>query len=53
MIYYCILYTQDLVKELKGETSGNFKAVLVGLCQTPIEFDCDQLKKAMKVNYIV
>merc|ERR1712170_26787 len=42
------MYGKDLVKELKSETSGSFKTILEGLCQTPAEFDADQLRKAMK-----
>ena len=50
LILCCVLMCQDLVKELKSETSGNFKTVLAGLCMSPAHFDCDQLKKAMKVR---
>ena len=45
---YTTMYSKDLPKELKGESSGNFKAVLMGLCQSPTEFMADQLRKAMK-----
>jgi hypothetical protein len=38
------------VKELKSETSGNFKTVLEALCLSAAEFDASQLKKAMKVG---
>ena len=46
---YSTMYGKDLVKELKSESSGNFKAVLMGLCQSTPEFMADQLRKAMKV----
>ncbi|ELT98870.1 hypothetical protein CAPTEDRAFT_153823 [Capitella teleta] len=45
---YKTLFSKDLQKELKSESSGNFKNVLMGLCQSPTEFMADQLRKAMK-----
>ncbi|ELU00440.1 hypothetical protein CAPTEDRAFT_158666 [Capitella teleta] len=42
------MFGKDLVKELKSETSGNFKTILEGLCLSAAEFDASQLKKAMK-----
>jgi hypothetical protein len=34
---------------LKGDTSGNYKKLLVGLLMTPVEFDCAEIRKAIKV----
>ena len=41
---------QDLKKELHGEISGSFRVAILGLCQTPAEFDANELRKAMKVH---
>ena len=41
---------QDLKKELHGEISGSFRLAILGLCQTPAEFDANELRKAMKVH---
>jgi hypothetical protein len=50
---YKTMYGKDLPKELKSESSGNFKNVLMGLCQSPAEFQANQLRKAMKVALAV
>lgn len=50
---YKTLFSKDLQKELKSESSGNFKNVLMGLCQSPTEFMADQLRKAMKVCFLL
>ena len=39
---------QDLVLDLKSETSGDFQEVLEGLMMAPVEFDAFSLHKAMK-----
>ena len=39
---------QDLVSDLKSETSGDFQEVLEGLMMAPVEFDAFSLHKAMK-----
>lgn len=41
---------QDLIKELKGELSGNLKECVKSLCMKPAEFDAEQLHNAMKVK---
>lgn len=39
---------RDLVADLKSETGGKFEDILVGLFQTPVEYDCACLNRAMK-----
>ncbi|GFS09018.1 annexin [Elysia marginata] len=45
---YQELYQQDLLKDLKSETSGDFHEVLEALMLPPVEFDALSLNKAMK-----
>ena len=45
---YNSLYKSDLIKDLEKSLSGNFKDVVVGLFYTPIDYDCLQLRKAVK-----
>ena len=39
---------KDLIKEIDGETSGNFQDTLKALLMAPAEYDAYQLKKAIK-----
>lgn len=39
---------QDLSEDIKGDTSGNFCKVLKNLLYTPVEYDCQELKRAIK-----
>ena len=39
---------RDLIKDLKSEISGNFKDAVLALFVPPIEFDVEQLRKAVK-----
>ena len=48
--YHYACTRQDLKKELHGEISGSFRVAILGLCQTPAEFDANELRKAMKVH---
>ena len=41
-------FNRDLIKDLKSELRGKLEDVVVGLFQTPYEYDCSQIKKAMK-----
>ena len=41
-------YGKDLEKELISETSGNFKDLLVALCKSPVDYDCYELRRAVK-----
>eukprot|EP00047_Mylnosiga_fluctuans_P005097 m.238417 g.238417 ORF g.238417 m.238417 type:complete len:969 (+) comp13299_c0_seq1:50-2956(+) len=41
-------YQRDLLGDLKDDTSGNFRALLVGLMQEPAVFDAHQLHGAVK-----
>lgn len=45
---YNSLYNSDLIKDLQKELSGHFEDVVVGLFYTPIDYDCYQLRKAVK-----
>ena len=38
------------MKELSGETSGNFKQSLEAMGQLPADYDANELRKAMKVS---
>ena len=46
---YREVYGKDLKKELHGELSGNFRDLILGLCVPAVDFDAEQLRKAMKV----
>ena len=41
-------FNRDIIKDLKSELRGKLEDVVIGLFQTQVEYDCDQLKKAMK-----
>ena len=36
------------MKEIKGDTSGNFYQVLKNLLYSPVEYDCRELNRAIK-----
>ena len=38
----------DLIEDLKSAYSGHFKDVLVGLFYSPLDYDCYQIRKAVK-----
>ena len=42
-------YGRDLMVDLKKELSGNLEDAVLALFYTPVEYDVEQLKKAMKV----
>ena len=46
--YYATAYGKDLIKELKSELGGKLEDVVLGLFQTPTEYDATCLYKAMK-----
>ena len=41
-------FNRDLIKDLKSELRGKLEDAMIALFTDPIEYDCDQLKKAMK-----
>ena len=41
-------FNRDLIKDLKGETSGKFEDTILALFQDPLSYDCWSLNKAMK-----
>ena len=45
---YKSLYGRDLIADLKSELHGKFEDAMVALFTEPIEYDCDQLRAAMK-----
>lgn len=45
---YNSLYNSDLIKDLQKELSGHFEEVVVALFYLPIDYDCFQLRKAVK-----
>ena len=45
---YKTAYGRDLIDDLKSELKGNFEDAVVALFEPPVEYDVDQLRKAMK-----
>ena len=45
---YYDTFKTTLTDDLKKELSGNFKEAVIALFCTPVEYDCNQLRKAMK-----
>ncbi len=39
---------QDLADDLKGDTSGNFRKILKNLLYSPVDYDCHELRRAIK-----
>lgn len=46
--YYKNAYGGDIIKDLEKALSGNFSNAVIALFTNPIEYDCIQLRKAMK-----
>ena len=47
-VAYKSAFGRDLISDLKSELHGNFEDAVLALFVEPVEYDCDQLKKAMK-----
>ena len=47
-----VLFNKDLTKELKGDLSGNFEDVIVGLMTPKEEYDATIIHNAVKVGDI-
>ena len=45
---YQQLYNRDIITDLKAALKGKFEDAVVALFYTPIDYDCFQLRKAMK-----
>ncbi|CAM2705420.1 unnamed protein product [Rotaria socialis] len=45
---YKTMFGQDLIKDIKGDTSGNFNKILTNLLYSPVEYDCHELRRAVK-----
>ena len=45
---YSKQFNRDLIKDLKSELNGKLEDAIINLFKDPIEYDVDQLKKAMK-----
>lgn len=45
---YKVNYGKDLIEDLKGELSGKFEDLIIGLFTDPIEYDAENLYKSMK-----
>ena len=43
-------YFQDLIKDLHGDTSGDFRDCLLGLFETPARYDAYAIKKSIYVS---
>jgi len=48
---WCVM--QDLVKDLSGELSFRFKQTVLALLMTPVEYDAEQLYKAIRVSLAI
>ena len=46
--YYATAYGKDLIKQLKSELGGKLEDIVIGMFQTPAEYDATCLYKAMK-----
>ena len=45
---YKASYGRDLISDLKSELHGKFEDAMIALFTDPIEYDADELRKAMK-----
>ncbi|CAF3586615.1 unnamed protein product [Rotaria sordida] len=45
---YKTMFGQDLENDIKGDTSGNFRKILINLLYSPVEYDCYELQRAIK-----
>ena len=45
---FASLFQRDLIKDFTDETGGNFRAVLLAICQEPAELDAKLVRQAVK-----
>ena len=45
-----VLCLQDLIEDLKSETSGRFQDLLEALCMSATDYDAFEINKAIKVR---
>ncbi|CAF0825966.1 unnamed protein product [Adineta steineri] len=45
---YKSMFGRDLKDDIKGDTSGNFEKILKNLLYSPVEYDCHELRRAIK-----
>lgn len=45
---YSTLYNVDIINDIEKNLSGNFRAAVMAMFETPIDYDCKQLRKAVK-----
>ncbi|CAF2904300.1 unnamed protein product [Rotaria sp. Silwood2] len=45
---YKTMFGRDLTDDIKGDTSGNFCKVLKNLLYSPVEYDCHELRRAIR-----
>lgn len=49
-LFQACFHSQDLVKDLHSELSGDFRKMVMATLKTPAEFDVYELNSAIKVN---
>lgn len=49
-IFQACFHSQDLIKDLHSELSGDFRKLVMATLKTPAEFDAYELNSAIKVN---
>lgn len=50
-LFQACFHSQDLVKDLHSELSGDFRKMVMATLKTPAEFDVYELNSAIKVKH--